>query len=59
MKISTCDVKDIVLEEYSIELRNLVKNILSKEPEFRPSAKEILNHSMFKSREKYTTTVYN
>jgi serine/threonine protein kinase len=50
IKISTCDVNEIDIEEFSLELRQLVKSILSKDPDERPSAREILDHPVFSSR---------
>lgn len=50
MKISVCDVNEIENDIYSAELKSLVKTILSKDPNLRPSAREILNNPLFSTR---------
>ena len=50
MKISTCNVDEIEIDQYSSDLKELIKKILSKEPAQRPSAREILNHELFSSK---------
>ena len=42
------DDKNEMLLNYSEELQDLVKNLLMKDPNKRPSAKEALNHKWFK-----------
>ena len=42
------DDKNKMLLNYSEELQDLVKNLLMKDPNKRPSAKEALNHKWFK-----------
>lgn len=49
-RISLCEVLPIDRDEYSNDLKALIKRILSKEAEDRPSAKEILNETIFRSR---------
>jgi serine/threonine protein kinase len=44
MKISTGVVEDITVDTYSDDLKKLIKQILTKDPEGRPSANEILNN---------------
>lgn len=48
LKISECNINDIETE-YAPELKDLIKNIFSKDPEQRPSAQEILQSSIFYS----------
>jgi serine/threonine protein kinase len=43
-------VDEIEIDQYSADLKELIKKILSKEPAQRPSAREILNHELFSSR---------
>ena len=53
MKISKCEVDAEALRNidvYSQQLKELVTNILSKNPDLRPTAREIVNHSLFASR---------
>ena len=53
MKISKCEVDAEALkniEVFSQELKGLVTNILSKNPDLRPTAREIVNHSVFSAR---------
>ena len=42
------DYDDSLLMNYSDELKDLIKNLLMKDPNKRPSAKEALNHIWFK-----------
>jgi len=42
------DYDDTLLMDYSDELKDLIKNLLMKDPNKRPSAKEALNHIWFK-----------
>ena len=42
------DYDDSLLMNYSKELKDLIKNLLMKDPNKRPSAKEALNHIWFK-----------
>ena len=42
------DYDDKLLMNYSDELKDLIKNLLMKDPNKRPSAKEALNHIWFK-----------
>ena len=37
LKIISFDVNELSMDEYDVELKNLVKKILSKEPDSRPS----------------------
>lgn len=46
LKITTCDVSDISVENYSDELRKLVKRLLSKDPKLRPSNLSVIEFSM-------------
>ena len=57
-RISLCEVLPIDIDEYSADLKQLIKQILSKEAEDRPSAKEILNEAILSSRlEEFNTRI--
>lgn len=51
LKIISFDVNELNMDEYDNDLKNLVKKILSKEANNRPTAKEILNEEIFASRQ--------
>ena len=53
IKISSCDINpidDIELDFYSKELKSIIRSILRKEPELRPSAKQILSDAVFSTK---------
>jgi hypothetical protein len=50
MMISTGCVSDIKVESYSEKLKQLIKKILTKNPELRPSASEILNEPILSAK---------
>lgn len=58
MKISTQEVPEIEVDAYTEELRKLVGKILTKNPDLRPNAKEILDDPLFKSRREYVLALY-
>lgn len=49
-RISLCEVLPIDNDKYSLDLKTLIQLILSKEPDERPSAKQILSHPLFNER---------
>jgi len=51
IKISECNISEIEISQYDDELKRLVKQILSKDPSARPTAREILNNALFRSRQ--------
>jgi hypothetical protein len=50
MMISAGSIEDIKVDIYNEELKQLIKKILTKNPEFRPSASEILNEPILSLR---------
>ena len=50
MRILQSDVNDEELRMYSDDMIILVKQMLEKNPDARPTAKDILAHSMFSTK---------
>ena len=50
MRIMQSDVNDEELKMYSEDIKKLVKQMLEKNSSLRPTAKEVLAHSMFSQK---------
>ena len=50
MKITSYDIEEIKSDSYSDELKCLVTKILTKDPDLRLSALEILNEPILKTK---------
>ena len=50
LRISQGQVRDIQVDSYTGELKKLIKKILTKNPDDRPSAKDILAEKLINSR---------
>jgi hypothetical protein len=50
IKILSSEIDEEQIEQYSTEMKTLVKSLLNKDPDSRPSARDILASDMFASK---------